>query len=119
MDKAESESVRRGREKNCQEDWWETDQERACWIATTSAVKLEHRSPAGKEKEKLEEHEEQLMKTPEPPGPSFPMTEPSVQMVRSDGGREERWPLANVERRRGGSEREQGRLSERDTEKEG
>ena len=82
-------------------------------------MKLEHRGPAEKEKEKLEEHEEQLMKTPEPPGPSFPITEPSVQMVRSDGGREERWPLAKAVRRRGGSEREQGRLRETDTEKEG
>ena len=82
-------------------------------------MKLEHRGPAGKEKEKLEEQEEQLMKTPEPPGPRVPMTEPSVQMVRSVGGREERWPLAKADRRRGGSEREQGRLRERDTEKEG
>ena len=59
------------------------------------------------------------MKMPEPPGPNSPRTEPSVQMVRSEGGREETKELAKPERTRGGSEREQGIGRDRDTEKVG
>ena len=59
------------------------------------------------------------MKTPDPPGPRRPMTEPSVQMVRSVGGREEAKDLARPERTRGGSERWQGMGRDRETERTG
>ena len=59
------------------------------------------------------------MKMPDPPRPKRPRMEPSVQMVRSAGGREETKDLARPERIRGGSEREQGIGRERDTKKEG
>ncbi len=35
--RAERESDRRRSEEKEQVEWWETDQERACWIAMTSA----------------------------------------------------------------------------------
>ena len=62
---------------------------------------------------------EHSIKMPEPPGPKRPRTEPSVQMVRSVGEREETKDLARPERIRGGSEREQGIGRERETEKRG
>ena len=60
-----------------------------------------------------------MMKTPEPPGPSFPITDPSVQMVRSALGSEERWSLAQKDRRVRGSDWEHGRDKERETENAG
>ena len=119
VDNAESESERRRMDEK-QQDWrWDSDQERACWIATTSASKLEQCAPAGKEKENVEEQEEQEMNTPEPPGPKVPRTDPSVQMVRSAWGSEERWLVAKVERTTGGSVRLQGRERDRETLKVG
>ena len=59
------------------------------------------------------------MNISEPPEPSCPMTDPSVQMVRSALGREERWSLVTAERRESGSEREQGEDRDRETENEG
>ena len=69
-DKAERESERRRIEEKWQAVLWDTDQERACWIARSSADTLTQCGPAWKDKEKSEEHEEQVMKTPEPPGPN-------------------------------------------------
>ena len=67
----------------------------------------------------MEEHEEQVMNTPEPPEPNFPKTEPSVQMVKSALGREERWSRTKAVRRGRGSDREHGEDKARDTENEG
>ena len=88
-------------------------------MATTSETKLEHTAPAENEREKEDWQEEHSMKMPEPPGPKTRGTEPSVQMVRSQGDKEERKELANPDRTTKGSERWQGSGSERDTEKEG
>ena len=59
------------------------------------------------------------MKTPAPPELKRPRTEPSVQMVRSALGSEDRWPLAKEDRRDGGSDLLQGMDRLRDTVKAG
>ena len=119
MVRAERESERRRTDEKEHEERWDTVQERACWMATTSATKLEHTPPAEKDKEEELQQEVHSMKMPDPPGPKHPRTEPSVQMVRSQGGREETKDLARPERIRGGSERWQGMGRERETEKAG
>lgn len=76
--------------------------------ASNSALKLEEHWLPRKRKVKEVEQEEQRTKAAPPPGPNAPSTEPSVQMVRSAGGREERWETAAKRRRNGGSERAHG-----------
>ena len=74
-------------------------------MATTSETKLEQTAPTEKEKEKELLQEAHSVRKPEPPGPRRPRRDPSVQMVRSEGGREETKDLARPDRMRGGSER--------------
>ena len=82
-------------------------------------MKLEQQGPTGKERENEEEHEEQTMNIPEPPEPKGVRTDPSVQMVRSDGGREDKWRRAGKEWTGEGSVRRQGDTRERHKETAG
>ena len=63
-------------------------------MAQASAEKLEHTGPAETESVVSVPQREQLESTPEPSLPRGKGTEPSVQSIRSRGGRESRWARA-------------------------
>ena len=76
--------------------------------ASISALALEeHWLPRKRWEEEVEQVEQRRIAAP-PPGPKAPKTEPSVQTVRSAGGRESRWEEATRQRTRAESVRAQG-----------
>ena len=93
VERTDWESERRT-DLNLQDDWCERVQSRARCMAVASAVKLDAKTPAERNKEVVAEHCLQQTCTPAPPGPNPLRTEPSVQAVTSAIGRVERWERA-------------------------
>ena len=78
----------RRREEKWQTCWYFRDQQRVCRMAQASGEKLEHTGSTAKKRVASTPQREQLAGTPEPPLPKGKGTEPSVQIVRWERGRE-------------------------------
>ena len=86
--RGQSESQRAGEEKRNDRLVVATE---SCGMAQALAEKLGHTGPAKKERVASVPQSEQLASMPELSLPKQKGTEPSVQIIRSCGGRESRW----------------------------
>ena len=89
IERADWESARKRTDWNPQIIKWSVHQTRPRLRAKVSAVKLEAIGPEEKDRELDMPHPEHVTYTSAPPGPKMEGTNPSVNTLTSDGGRED------------------------------